>query len=54
MDQPTLHATELLKTIGFVLTKFSSNSKKALENLNHGNLAPPLKTINLAKDDLPQ
>ena len=46
--------TQLLATTGFVLTKFSSNCAKVLEDTTKENLAPPLKELNLAKDGLPQ
>ena len=47
-------ATNLLATTGFVLTKFSCNSKEVLEGIDQEHLAPQLKTINPSKDGLPQ
>ena len=47
-------ATGLLATTGFVLTKFSRNSKEVLDGLDQKHLAPQLKTINPSKDELPQ
>ena len=47
-------ATKLLATTGFVLTKFSSNCRDVLEDVEKDSLAPSLREINLAKDGLPQ
>jgi len=47
-------AKKLLATTGFVLTKFSSNCREVLENVENDSLAPSLREINLAKDGLPQ
>ena len=47
------YATELLATTGFVLTKFASNSKEVLTDLNSECLAPSLRTINFFEEELP-
>ena len=40
-------AVDLIKTTGFVVTKFSSICKEVLDGLNPDRLAPSLKNINL-------
>ena len=47
-------ATKLLATTGFALTKFLSNSRDVLEDLQKDSLAPSLREINLAEDGQPQ
>ena len=47
-------ATKILATTGFVLTKFSSNCREVLADVDESSLAPSLKEINLSKDGLPQ
>ena len=44
----------MLATTGFELTKFSSNSRQVLANISSEELAPRLKSLDLAKDGLPK
>ena len=53
MNYLIFHATKLLETTGFTLTKFFSNSKAILANFQSEDLAPPLRKIILSKQELP-